>query len=115
MGGTAWQMEHNAKQVAALLRVLANQHRLQVLCLLIEQPQTVGSLAKKIGSITQPALSQHLALLKAHNIVSSKRGGQSNTYSIADPRVEELIALLKTNYCHTGQPVSVRSGGHAAS
>lgn len=92
-------MEQKAKQIAELLRVLANEYRLLILCELIREPKTVSALGERIGSITQSALSQHLALLKAHGILDSRKAGQSVTYFIADKRVEEIIALLKTHYC----------------
>jgi DNA-binding transcriptional ArsR family regulator len=51
------------------------------------------------NDITQSALSQHLALLKAHRILDFKKIGQNITYSIADRRVEKIVNVLKKNYC----------------
>ncbi|MCE5344300.1 MAG: transcriptional regulator, partial [Eubacteriales bacterium] len=53
----------------------------------------------KVSAISQSALSQHLALLKAHGVVEDHKAGQSVTYSITDPRVSEIIAALKRTYC----------------
>ena len=92
-------MEQKAKQIAGLLKVLANEYRLLILCELIRGPKTVSSLGEKIQTITQPALSQHLALLKAHGILDNSKSGQNVTYFIADNRVEEIISLLKRYYC----------------
>ena len=92
-------MEHKAKQIAELLKVLANEYRLLILCELIKGPKTVSSLGEKMPNITQSALSQHLALLKAHGILDFSKSGQSVTYSIADHRVEEVIWVLKKYYC----------------
>lgn len=92
-------MEEKAKQIAELLKVLANENRLLVLCALMEQPMTVGEIARYTPNITQSALSQHLSMLKAHGILDSKKSGQSITYSIADRRVEEVILVLKKYYC----------------
>lgn len=94
-------MQGQAKPVAELLRVLSNENRLLVLCALIEEPQTVGRLLEQTPGISQSALSQHLALLKAHGLVDSQKSGQNITYRIADPRLEEVIAVLKKNYCAT--------------
>ena len=88
------------KYLAELLKVLANEHRLQILCELMESPKTVSVLGEKIPNITQSALSQHLGLLKARGIVSDQRTGQNVTYRIADTRVESVIATLKQTYCH---------------
>lgn len=92
-------MEQKAKQVAQLLKVLANEYRLLILCELIKEPKTVSGLGEKIPNITQSALSQHLTLLKAHGILDNSKAGQSVTYFIADHRVEEIISLLKKHYC----------------
>ena len=92
-------MEEKAKQVAELLKVLANENRLLILCSLIESPMTVGELSKTINTITQSALSQHLALLKAHRILDSTKNGQSITYFIHDDRILSVIEILRQTYC----------------
>ena len=90
-----------AKRVAELLKVLANENRLLIFCSLIEQPLTVNQIAKYVPNITQSALSQHLSLLKARNILDYKKSGQNVTYFIADKKVEDIISLLKKYYCDT--------------
>ena len=92
-------MEENAKQIAELLKVLANENRLLILCGLMDRPMTVNEIMKLVPRITQSALSQHLMLLKAHGILDNSKSGQSVTYSVADYRVEEIINVLKKYYC----------------
>lgn len=92
-------MEEKAKQIAELLKMLANENRLMILCSLMKQPMNVSKIAEKIPNITQSALSQHLALLKAYGILDYSKSGQSITYSIADHRVEQVINVLKEYYC----------------
>lgn len=92
-------MEEKAKQIAELLKMLANENRLMIFCALMDQPMTVTEIAKRVPNITQSALSQHLTLLKAHGILDFSKSGQSITYSIADHRVEEIIHVLKKHYC----------------
>jgi len=92
-------LEEKAKQIAELLKVLANENRLMIFCGLMERPMTVSELAKVAPKITQSALSQHLALLKAHGILDFNKSGQNVTYSIADHRVDEIINILKKYYC----------------
>lgn len=94
-------MEEKAKKIAELLKVLANENRLLILCELLEEPKTVSKLAEKIPNITQSALSQHLALLKAHGILDFSKSGQNITYSIADNRVEKVIDVIRKYYCST--------------
>ena len=93
------ELKENAKRIAELLKMLANENRLMIFCALMDGPMTVGGIAKTVPNIRQSALSQHLTLLKAHGILESQKSGQSVTYSIADPRVSELIHVLKKHYC----------------
>ena len=93
-------MEEKAKQIAELLKVLANENRLMIFCALMEHPMTVSEIAKFVPNITQSALSQHLSLLKAHGILDFQKTGLNITYSIADHRVEEIIHVLKKHYCN---------------
>ena len=92
-------MEEKAKQIAELLKTLANENRLMIFCALMERPMTVSELADRVPNITQPALSQHLTLLKAHGILEYAKSGKSVTYSIGDQRVCEIINVLKKYYC----------------
>jgi DNA-binding transcriptional ArsR family regulator len=92
-------MIDNVKDIAELLKVLANENRLMIVCHLIESPMTVTELHQKINTLTQSALSQHLSMLKAHRILSSSKCGLSITYSIQDDRIRNVIKVLKENYC----------------
>ncbi|GHV33674.1 transcriptional regulator [Spirochaetia bacterium] len=92
-------MEEKAKKIAELLKLLANENRLLVLCALIKAPMTVGKIAEFVPNITPSALSQHLTLLKTAGILESDKQAQNVTYSIADRRVAEVIATLKKYYC----------------
>lgn len=92
-------VEDNLNQVTEILKVLANENRLMILCVLMEQPLNVSEIGIRIDHITQSALSQHLSVLKAHGILRSKKTGQSIVYSISDHRVEAIIHVLKERYC----------------
>ena len=94
-------MEEKAKQIAELLKVLANENRLMIFCALMNRPMNVSELIKYVPNITLSGLSQHLALLKAHGILTCSKSGQNVTYEIADHRVEELMHVLKRYYCDT--------------
>lgn len=92
-------MVDKAKDISELLKVLANENRLLILCYLIEKPMTVSELHEKLDNVTQSALSQHLSMLKAHKILDSNKAGLNITYSIRDERVVKIIESLKVNYC----------------
>jgi len=92
--------EANALEVADVLRALANERRLQILCVLMEREETnVGMLVSRIG-ISQSALSQHLAKMRDEGILAFRRESQTLWYRIADPRIRELMAELYRLYCH---------------
>lgn len=92
-------MEEKARFVADLLKVLANEHRLLILCALAKGPQSVTELMTFVPKISQSALSQHLARLRAHGIVQGEKSGLNMIYSIADPRVNEVLMVQKQYYC----------------
>lgn len=92
-------MKEDAKRIAELLKVLANENRLLILCVLMQQSMTVSEIGEFVPDITQSALSQHLALLKAHGILDNNKSGQKITYFIIDERVREIVEVLKKHYC----------------
>lgn len=92
-------VQNNAKKVAELLKVLANENRLLIFCALATGEKTVGEIAAFVPGITQGALSQHLSLLKAHGILDNRKSGQNVTYFVADKRVGEVLKVLKKHYC----------------
>lgn len=92
-------LERQAKDVAALMRMFANEHRLLIVCKLVEYGEAnVGTLAEEVG-LSVSALSQHLSKLKAEGVVAARRDGQTMWYRIADRRVEELISTLHRLFC----------------
>lgn len=92
-------LKAKAAEVADLLRTLANDRRLLILCRLVECGEaTVGQLADDV-ELSQSALSQHLARLREEGVVEFRRESQALWYRIADPRVEDLLATLHRLYC----------------
>lgn len=88
-----------AAQAAALLRAVGNEHRLLVLCMLIGHGEmTVGELLAR-STLSQSALSQHLAKMRDEGLVTYRREAQTLHYRIADPNVEKLIGTLKSIFC----------------
>ena len=91
--------QRNAAQVADLLKALGNQRRLMIMCKLAEHGEMrVAALADEVD-LSQSALSQHLAKLRAEALVTFRRDGQTLWYRIADPRCESLLATLYRLYC----------------
>jgi len=92
-------LEEKAGEAARLLRLLANERRLLVLCHLVaEGEMAVGALAEAVG-LSQPALSQHLALLRQDGLLATRREAQTIFYRLADPKAARVLALLRDIYC----------------
>lgn len=90
-------LEH-AEEAEQYLKHLANKTRLIVTCSLLNGEMSVTELLEKIP-ITQPALSQHLALLRTAGLVATRRDGQTIFYRLADERVEKTMGLLHSFFC----------------
>ncbi|MDR6430430.1 MULTISPECIES: metalloregulator ArsR/SmtB family transcription factor [Brucella/Ochrobactrum group] len=87
----------NADQVADFLSALANNKRLLILCKLLHNEMSVGALAKAID-LSQSALSQHLAKLRALNLVSTRRDAQTIYYIVSSPHIELMLSTLSSLY-----------------
>lgn len=92
-------IERAAVEVAGVLRAIANERRLMILCKLVEWGEgSVNALADTVG-LSQSALSQHLAKMRDEGLVTYRRDSQTLWYRIGDPRIEDLLATLHKLYC----------------
>ena len=87
-----------ADQAVAALKVLANTDRLLLLCHLSQGECCVSDMEAHLG-ITQPTLSQQLAVLRRENAVTTRREGKNIYYQIADPRLMALLQTMYAQYC----------------
>ena len=91
-------MRAHAADAAQLLRALANDKRLMLLCALVEGEQSVGELNARVD-LSQSALSQHLAVLREDGLVGTRREAQTIYYSLADGPAHRIIETLHGIYC----------------
>lgn len=87
-----------AGQAVGVLKLLANPERLLLLCQLSQGEMCVGDLEQTLG-IHQPTLSQQLGVLRGEGVVQTRREGKNIFYSVADPAVLQILALLYKLYC----------------
>lgn len=92
------QMQANAEAAAALLKALANPQRLRVLCVLLEGERSVGQINEEID-LSQSALSQHLAVLRAEGLVATRRAAQTVHYSLLPGAAHDILQVLHYRYC----------------
>jgi DNA-binding transcriptional ArsR family regulator len=81
------------KRKAAFLNAMANPHRLKVLDLLAKQELPVNALTELVG-LSQSALSQHLAKLRALKLVKTRRDAQTIYYSLSFEGVGVILGTL---------------------
>jgi len=99
-------MRTHAADAARLLKALGNEKRLMLLCLLVEGERSVGELNARLD-LSQSALSQHLAVLRGDDLVTTRRDAQTIYYSLAEGPAQRIIATLHGIHC-TGE---YRRGG----
>lgn len=92
------QIGKSADDAAEFLSAMANSNRLMILCNLLNGEMAVQPLADKVG-MTQSALSQQLAKLRALKLVTTRRDGRTIYYSVASDKVGRLLETLYDIYC----------------
>jgi ArsR family transcriptional regulator len=93
------EFTRQAGEASRLLKVMANECRLLVLCFLAEAGElSVGELTERVG-LSQSALSQHLAKLREEGLVTTRKEAQSVFYRVCDPRAEQVLGLLHQIFC----------------
>jgi ArsR family transcriptional regulator, virulence genes transcriptional regulator len=96
---TLASMADRAAEAAQFLRSLAHDGRLLVLCALVEEGEAAAGRLVEVSGLSQSALSQHLALLRAQGLVHTRREGTSVIYAIADPKVTAMLTTLHRLFC----------------
>lgn len=92
------EMEQNSAKAVVLLKAMANERRLQILCLLHNNELSVGELCAKL-ELSQSALSQHLAWLRRDGLVNTRKEAQTVYYTLSSEEVKMMIQLLHSLYC----------------
>jgi DNA-binding transcriptional ArsR family regulator len=91
-------LQEKATSASELLKVLANETRLLILCQLIEGEKPVNELEELVG-IRQSALSQHLAILRRERLVKTRRQAQFIYYSLDSDEARTIMGALYQVYC----------------
>ena len=94
------ELHDKASHAVELLKAMANEWRLMILCQLAEGEKTVSELQSLLG-LSQSALSQHLAVLRRERIVSARKHAQSVSYSLAGADAPKVMQTLHEVFCET--------------
>ena len=91
-------LQEKAGQASRLLKSLANERRLLIMCHLSQGEKSVGELEPLVG-LSQSALSQHLARLRREHLVKTRRDAQTIFYSISSEEAQTVLGTLYNIYC----------------
>ena len=91
-------LEQNARKASALLKAMANERRLLILCYLAQCEKSVSEI-ENLVSLSQSAWSQHLARLRRDGLVSTRRAAQTIYYSVAGREAQAIMETLHALYC----------------
>ncbi|MFN3891051.1 MAG: ArsR/SmtB family transcription factor [Beijerinckiaceae bacterium] len=95
-------LSQKADRAEAFLKLLANAHRLMLLCELLKGERSVTALHQSVG-LSQSAASQHLAKMREGGLVRTRRDGLTIYYSLERDDVRRIIELLHQFYCGAAQ------------
>lgn len=96
-------MRRGASDATRMLRSLAHDERLLILCQLTQGEMSVGALQQALA-LEQPMLSQQLAVLRRERLVTTRRSGRFVHYRIVDPNVLALLETLYQLFCPQPTP-----------
>lgn len=88
----------HADKAASLLKAMANEQRLLILCNLLDGSLSVSELNERVD-LSQSALSQHLSVLREAGVVATEREAQSIRYSLPQGVVTRIIGILHDQFC----------------
>lgn len=92
------ELHDMASHACELLKAMANEWRLMILCHLSEGEKSVSELQNLLG-LSQSALSQHLAILRREKIVRARKHAQSVIYSLAGDEAIKVMGTLHDVFC----------------
>lgn len=92
------EIKENAKHASDFLKGLANESRLMILCELMQGEKSVNALIEATD-IAQTSMSQHLNKLKDEKIVDFRRDHRTLYYTIINPHVHDIMAVLYEAFC----------------
>jgi ArsR family transcriptional regulator, virulence genes transcriptional regulator len=92
-------LQAKASEAAGMLRLLANDRRLLLLCHLIAEGEVTVTRLTVLLDLAQSAVSQHLARLREDGLVATRRHGTTIYYRVADPRVGAILQTLRDVFC----------------
>lgn len=101
-------MRRAAGEATALLKALANEDRLLLLCQMVEGEKCVSDF-ETLLDIRQPTLSQQLGVLRNEGLVHTRREGKRIFYSLKSQEALQVLGTLYGLYCPVPDSVSTQA------
>ena len=79
-------------------KAVADDTRQQIMSLLCCQWLCVGDVVEKLGNVSQPTVSHHLAVLRDAELVHTRRQGKQIFYSLNQDAVAICRGVLMQNF-----------------
>ena len=92
-------LTQQAAAAARMLKLIGNERRLLILCFLAANGEMRAGELVSVAGLSQSALSQHLAKMRADGLVAFRRESQTLHYRVSDPRAARILNALKDIYC----------------
>jgi DNA-binding transcriptional ArsR family regulator len=82
---------------AEFFKALAHPTRIAIVEMLREGELSAGALIERLG-LEQANASQHLAVMRTKQIVTSRKAGNQVFYSVRDPRIIEVLDIMRSYF-----------------
>ena len=92
--------ESDIERASRALKAMSHPLRLKILCALGENEVSVQDIVENVGT-SQSNISQHLAILRDKDILSTRKDANRVYYKIGDPRLLQLISMMRAVFCTT--------------
>ena len=93
--------DEDIDRAARSLKAMSHPLRLKILCTLSDQEISVQDIVEQVGT-SQSNISQHLAILRDKDILSSRKDANRVFYKVADSRTLQLIEMMRDVFCTIG-------------
>ncbi|HQG29988.1 MAG TPA: metalloregulator ArsR/SmtB family transcription factor [Candidatus Ozemobacteraceae bacterium] len=92
------ELESRSEEAATFLKMLASPPRLMILCHLAAGERSVGEIAELTG-LRMSTVSQHMALLRGQDLVTTRRDGTTIYYALASDAARDVMGVLYQAFC----------------
>jgi len=90
--------EEDVQVASRALKAISHPLRLKILCILGKNEVSVQDIVEYVGT-SQSNISQHLAILRDKDILTSRKEANRVFYRVEDPRILKLILMMQDVFC----------------